>query len=459
MNTNLKDVKLPFLRILLLLWKRSILRRHDIWNKEKILRYQEKKLSILRKHAYSNSPFYTQFHAGLFDKSLNELPVLTKKELMANWNNIVTDQKLNLDEIRKFIEKLEIPFLYNSEYVVSTTSGTTGQKGIFVFNKKEWLWGLASHGRATEWASVKIGIFKRFKMAVVSSTMPWCKSLLVGASVNTPILPTLRLDSISPVNDLVKQLNYFQPALLVSYAGMGKVLAKQQLDGKLKINPEKVFTSSEILSQRSKEIIKEAWGKEPFNAYACTEGALLAADCTNHKMHLCEDLVIVEIVDQNNQPVSPGVFGEKLLITVLFSRTLPLIRYEISDNVMLADTNYKCSCGKHFSIISEIRGRVEDTIYLTDKLGNEITIRPNIFHDVLDAAPIGGWQIIQQEKNKVLVSVIDVLAEYNEMPIIEKLKFRLVELGVFNPIIHIKIIPKLQQSKIGKTPLIQALKK
>ncbi len=43
--------------------------------------------------------------------------------------------------------------------------------------------------------------------------------------------------------------------------------------------------------------------------------------------------MIVEPVDQGGMPVQPGTVGDRLLVTVLFSRTLPLIRYEISDRV------------------------------------------------------------------------------------------------------------------------------
>ena len=54
-------------------------------------------------------------------------------------------------------------------------------------------------------------------------------------------------------------------------------------------------------------------------------------------MHLFEDLVITEVVDADNQPVPPGEYGAKVLVTVLFSRTLPLIRYEMSDSLQVGD--------------------------------------------------------------------------------------------------------------------------
>lgn len=458
MSETHDEVKLPLMSIIRLLFRRRQLRAHDRWARKKVLSYQHGRLAELRAYTYNRSPFYKLFHQGLLDKPLNELPVLTKKELMDNWDCIVTDNRLKIDDVRKFIENLERPQLFNREYVVSTTSGTTGLKGVFAFSRDEWLWGLASHSRATEWAGTKIGILNRVKMAVVSSVKPWCKSLLVGASVDTSILPTLRLDATTPINELVEQLNHFQPKVLVAYAGMSKALAKQQIDGHLKITPRMIFTSSEVLSQHTKEMITRAWKHPPYNAYACTEGALIAADCQYHQLHLCEDLVIAEVVDKQNQPVPPGVYGDKLLITVLFSRSLPLIRYEINDNVKLADELTVCSCGKPFRMLAGIEGRVEDLIYLDGFNGKMAAIKPDVFHQILEPAAVGGWQIIQESSSAVLVCVIDVQPGFSETELIKTLTTRLREEGAAKPDIRIQVVSRLQQTAIGKTPLIKALR-
>jgi phenylacetate-CoA ligase len=58
----------------------------------------------------------------------------------------------------------------------------------------------------------------------------------------------------------------------------------------------------------------------------------------HHGMHLFEDLLVPEVVDEDYRPVPPGVTGARLLVTVLFSRAIPLIRYEMTDRVRLATT-------------------------------------------------------------------------------------------------------------------------
>ena len=451
-------IAFSFGRLARLIWIRRELAKRDRWTRNELVHHQTNALSVLRAHAYANSPFYQRFHSDLFDKPLQDLPVLTKKELMENWNEVVTDRTLKLNELREFIESLNVPRLFRDQYVASTTSGSTGLKGIFAFNRDEWLWSVASHGRAIGWAGARIGPLDRARMAVVSSTKPWCKSLLVGASVDTSILPTLRLDSTEPLHVIVERLNAFQPDILVAYAETASALALRQLAGALRISPRMVFASSEVFTESARERIRRAWSREPFNAYAATETALIAADCTHHRLHLAEDLIIVEVVDRDNRPVPVGSCGEKVLVTVLFSRTVPLIRYELSDRVTLADLAAPCACGKHFAVLAGIQGRVEDTLFLEGTGGAPVAIKPDMFHDVLEPAPVDGWQVMQENPTRITVSIIGPQVGYDESHITNQIRSRLREQGAEDTVVQVRVVEKLQQSLTGKTPLVHVLK-
>lgn len=454
-----ETIALSFGRLAHLLWIRRRLLKRDRWTRNQLLRHQATALDVLRAHAYAKSPFYQRFHSGRFDSPLQQLPVLTKKNLMENWNEVTTDRTLRLDDLREFIESCDVPRLFRNQSVASMTSGSTGLKGVFAFNRSEWLWGVASHGRATAWAGARIGPLHRLRMAIVSSTQPWCKSLLVGASVDTSILPTLRLDSTDSLQEIVERLSAFQPDILVAYAETANALALKQLAGELRISPRMVFASSEVFTASARERIAKAWGSEPFNAYAATETALMAADCAHHRLHLAEDLVIAEVVDANNQPVLPGSYGEKVLVTVLFSRTIPLIRYELSDRVALADLPAPCACGKPFAVLAGIQGRVEDIVFLEGASGAPIAMQPELFHDVLEPAHVDGWQVVQDNATTIIVSIVGPQAGYDELDLREKIRSRLRERGARDPVVQIHVVGKLQQSLTGKTPLVRALKR
>lgn len=431
--------------------------RRDRWSRKKLLAHQADELEKLRAHAYAKSSFYRRFHAGSFEKPLSELPVLTKRDLMAHWDEVATDPSLKLKELQAFIEGLVEPVLFRGKYVIAATSGTTGVKGVFAFAPDEWLQGVASHGRINAWADFDVGLLRRLRMAVVSSTKPWCKSLLVGASVDTPILPTLRLDSTEPPLATAAKLDAFRPDILIAYAETAKALAAMQLEGAVHIAPRAVFTSSEPLTVSAQRRIREAWGIEPFNAYASTETALLAADCERHRMHLAEDCLIVEVVDRENRPVPAGTYGDKLLVTVLFSRTVPLIRYELSDRVALAGEQDRCGCGRPFAVVAGIQGRIEDTMRLAGARGETVPISSDVFHDVLEPAPIAGWQVEQTGAASVTVSVLGPQTGYAAETLAKKLTVRLREQGAQDPEVKLRIVEKLEQSSSGKTPLVKAL--
>lgn len=456
-TANGTPIALSFWRLARLLWIRRQLSKRDGWTRNELLRHQTRELNVLRAHAYASSPFYQRFHSDFVDRPLQELPVLTKKTLMENWNEVVTDRSVRLEELRAFIESLDVPRLFRNQFVASTTSGSTGLKGVFAFNRDEWLWGVASHGRATTWAGAHIGPLHRQRMAIVSSTKAWCKSLLVGASVDTALLPTLRLDSTEPLHEIVERLNDFQPDILVAYAETANALALRQLAGDLRIAPRMVFASSEVFTDSARERTRKAWGSEPFNAYAATETALIAADCEHHRLHLAEDLIIAEVVDRDYRPVPVGSYGEKVLVSVLFGRTVPLIRYELSDRVAFADLPAPCACGKPFAVLRGIQGRVEDTVFLDGIGGGPVAIAPDVFHDVMEPAPVDGWQVVQESATGLTVSIVGPQAGYDESAIAEEVRSRLREQGANNPVVQMRVVKTLQQSLTGKTPLVRAL--
>jgi phenylacetate-coenzyme A ligase PaaK-like adenylate-forming protein len=266
-------------------------------------------------------------------------------------------------------------------------------------------------------------------------------------------VPTLRLDATEPLDALVSKLNDWQPQTLVAYASMARVLAGEQLAGRLHIAPNSVFSASEVLTDETRRRVAEAWGREPFNVYAATETADIASDCERHRLHLFEDLVITEVVDADNRPVPPGVYGEKVLVTVLFSRTQPLIRYEMSDSVQPSDE--ECPCGRTFRLLAGIQGRREDALWLPTTGGGEKLVQPKVFHQVMETAPVGEWQIIQEpDRLRLLLAGADGGSANGALP--EALARALAAHGVRVPPIVVERVPAIPRTAAGKAPLVKS---
>lgn len=429
------------------------LRQRDRWSRPQIEAYQAGALNDLRAFAYKHSAFYREFHQGLTDRPLSQLPVLTKATLMEHFDDLVTDPAIRLAGVREYtatpVEKP--PFL--GRYWVNATSGSTGHPGLFVFNRSEWTAVLASFARAHEWAGLGISLTHRMKMASVASTTPWHMSAQVGATLRSWWMPALRLAASQPLEEIVQQLNEWQPEMLIAYASMSGILADEQIAGRLRISPHLVFTSSEVLTDDTRRRVDAAWGHPPFDQYAATETGGLAAECAQgNRLHLFEDSVIVEAVDEHNRPVPSGSFGAKLLVTVLFNRTQPLIRYELSDSVLISGET--CVCGRPFAIVGGIQGRIEDVLRLPGAHGGEVNVHPVTFHRIMDAVRVSGWQVVQkQEAIEVLLS--GAPGGFDEGSLAESFHAALSALDVVVPTIRVMRVSTIPKSQAGKTRLVK----
>ncbi len=442
------------LMVLQTLHRAEQLRRHEQWTRPRLEAYQAEALQRLRAYTYAHSPFYQQFHKGLTDRPLPELPILTKAMMMEHYDALVTDPSIHLEALRAHVAQDTAGRHFLNRYWVNATSGSSGHPGFFLFNRPEWLTVLASFARSQEWAGVGINLTHRTKIAYVASVTPWHMSAQVGATVKSWWMPTLRLPASQPLADIVRALNAWQPEIFVAYASMIRILAEEQLAGRLHIKPRRVWASSEVLTDETRRRSEAAWGQRPFNQYAATEVGGLAGECEGcRSMHLYEDLVIIEVVDEHNRPVPPGVYGSKVLITSLFGRTQPLIRYELNDSLRLATE--PCSCRQPFARLDSIQGRVEDVITLPAKAGGHIAIQPLVFNRLLDFVPASGWQIIQ-EPDRLCVLLSGMPDSFADDTLVGQLAQALSEQGAAVPAIQIQRVPVIPKNASGKAPLIKA---
>jgi phenylacetate-CoA ligase len=441
-----------------LLFLRARWGRRDHWDARRIAAHQERALGTLRRAAYAGSEFYRRHHAGLFDAPLAQLPAVTKADLMNNFDQTVTVPGLHLAEVEDHLRTLatgEDPGLpWRGRWRVAATAGTTGRRGVFVWDRSEWATVLASYARANDWAGVPVGLTHPLRVAMVSSRVPTHQSAVVGASLRSRFVPTLRLDATDPLSQTVAALNNFQPRLLVGYASVLRPLAAEQRAGRLSITPQSVMSASEVLSEQAGTEMLAAWGSAPFDVYAATETAGIASPCSFRNRHIYEDLMIVEPVDQGGSPVAPGTVGARLLVTVLFSRTLPLIRYEMTDLVSIGGRG--CPCGRSFALLNGVEGRVEDVLLLPGVEG-PVSVHPNVFHNVLDEATIAGWQVIQ-EHSGLRVLLVGLSPSASTAAVHATVVSALTSAGVVGTSVNVQIVEAVERTPLGKAPLVRALK-
>ena len=121
-----------------------------------------------------------------------------------------------------------------------------------------------------------------------------------------------RLAVTTPLPEMVAALNAFQPEALTAYPSVAAALAEEQLQGRLRIAPTVVGTSSEVQTADMRQRMADAWGLEPVDFYGTTEALVPAAGRPGQTgMDILEDLVVLEVVDDRDRPVPPGVPGRK----------------------------------------------------------------------------------------------------------------------------------------------------
>ena len=120
-----------------------------------------------------------------------------------------------------------------------------------------------------------------------------------------------------------------------------------------------------------------------------------------------------------------------------------------------------CECGRPFRRIEAIEGRQEDVL-VVDAAGasaRTIDIHPNVFHHVLETAPAGAWQVVQEEGG-LLVNLVGLRDTISELPRIEvAVRDAVTALGARTPSVRAVVVPELRRGRTSKASLIMALER
>ena len=212
---------------------------------------------------------------------------------------------------------------------------------------------------------------------------------------------TQRLFSaMTPMDELVKELNDFQPVMLGGYPSALEALAEQKRSGSLRIHPVLISAAGETLTAAARERIATTFGCRVSNYYGSSEAVGLTYECAAQGLHVNSDWYIVEPVDDQGDPVLAGQLSHGVLVTNLANRVQPIIRYEMGDRVLMSSE--PCPCGSVFPRI-EVSGRTDDILSFPTN-GKVVQVIPLAIATVAEETPgVLGCQLIQTEPLKLVV--------------------------------------------------------
>ena len=387
-----------------------------------IRQVQEKRFRQLLRHAYRHSPFYQRRFRGLdLDRcSLGDLPPMGKKEMMANYDEVVTDRRVRRQTLERFMaDPANLGRRYLGRYIPSHTSGSQGQPALIVQEPRGVATTVAlqmarGNNLPKEWTTVFRRLLRRARWALVTLRPDFYPSAVAFAYLPAGARRLMRLEWSSlfdPLKEMVARLNAFQPEYLTGYANVLETLAREEEAGRLRLRATgtllQLANISEPMAEETRLRLEAAFGVHASNQYAMGECPHLTVGCpVGPGSHLNADLAILEVVDDQYRAVPPGTAGSKVLVTNLVNRIQPFIRYEIDDVVTMSPG--PCPCGSPLPLIRPVPGRAQDRLWV--EMGGRVRELPvYAFRAGLQHfTSIGEYQISQTGPNRYEVQVAPV---------------------------------------------------
>jgi putative adenylate-forming enzyme len=390
------------------------------FSNEQIRAYQLSELQKLVAFSMEHAPFYSDLYKGLSVESLEDfrqLPSINKQIMMDHFDDINTCG-LKLAVVRDYAVQRELhkEYLgyYQDRYVIGLSSGTSGNKGIYVTPKA-----------MTE----RLPFVFLARSGLSSRNLPFRILFLLRVfsqgfeDINAPLIHLNYLSTMTPVDDIIRRINDGHINILMAPPSLVRQLLPRA--GTITRPLQMIVSYAEVLEQEEKERFQRSFGTRVIEIYQASEGQIGSA-CRCGNLHINEDLVYIELYDKNGEPVDrPGPVGAKMLLTNLINTAQPLIRYEMNDLIQLGE---RCPCGSSFRVIDKVLGRNDDVLYLSNKNNVLQPVYPDLMSRwiITTSDSIREFRVSQTSHSnlEVTIDVLDPTAEARAA-VAERLRDRL----------------------------------
>jgi phenylacetate-CoA ligase len=420
------------------------------WSAERLRLHRTAELRRLIRTAVERSPWHRQRLAGVDldhvdERTLRDLPVMTKDHLMENFDEIVTDRRLRLDVCNAHLATLTDDAYLFGRYHVIASGGSTGRRGVFVYDWDEW---------ATMYAGIQRYELRRHAeekrsrpgpivMAAVAAGRASHASRALMQTFATKDCVIGGIPITLPVDQIVAGLNKMNPDVIFAYPSAILPLADRARAGELRIRPRRLLLGAEPLLPEIRAAAEETWNVPVINVYGSSEGGPMGIACGHGPgLHLAEDLCIIEAVDAEGRRVAPGERSAKIYLTNLYNDTLPLIRYEITDEV--TPLSESCPCGSAHRLIDDPQGRLDDMFHYG----------PLVVHPLLFRSPLGLCSDIIEYQVRQTSRGADITVRCLGRPALralaDEIRGKLVTAGLDDPEVTITALGQLPRQDTGK---------
>jgi phenylacetate-CoA ligase len=315
---------------------------------------QELKLQELLVHLNTHSPFYKElFSKHTVDitsiktlKDLASLPTTTKEDLQQHNDDFLCVPR------NQIIEYASTSGTLGSPVTIALTDNDLNRLTINEYNSF-----LCADGSAEDIYQLMLTLDRQFMAGIAYYS--GLRKLGSGIIRLGPGVPSMQLETILRL----------KPTAIVAVPSFILKLIQAAKDAGIDLNTTTVkkavcigenIRNTDFSFNMLGKKITENWNIQLYSTYASTEMQTAFTECSAGRGgHLQPELVIVELLDENNQPVPPHQPGE-VTITTLGVEGMPLLRYKTGDICQFDDA--PCSCGRTSLRLSPIIGRKKQMI-------------------------------------------------------------------------------------------------
>ncbi|OFX35658.1 MAG: hypothetical protein A2Z07_10575 [Armatimonadetes bacterium RBG_16_67_12] len=363
------------------------LRRSQWYAPDRLRAFQESRLRHVVRHAYAHSPFYRRRFdaAGVQPSNIHTLDDLQRIPLLQRQDVADHKAEITADNARR----------YRPES--GSTSGTTGARLEFIRDRQAIITIRAVMWRFEGWHGVRW----KHRRAELRSNRHVKSPFFYDRSSGGPTMLVNTTDPGITREGAAAALEAFAPDVIfatsptwLSFLSLHLIAHPERV-----VRPGVVFSVGERLFPEQRRLISEALGAPVVELYSTLEYVVAGGECERGRLHIASEMGIVEIV-KNDQRCSPGEPGD-LVLTSLWSRAFPFIRYAIGD-IGYLETEL-CPCGRSLPTWRIVGGRHKDLVTTPKGIRNLPT---NLLAEPRWREKIAGVRFLQESPDALIAQVV-----------------------------------------------------
>ena len=336
---------------------KKFLQNSEWWSLNELKTFQDEKLKDLIQYTYDTVPYYRE----LFDnEKLKPSDIKTQDDLYKI-------PILNKTIIRERMADLLSTAIPEKKRVHGKTGGTTGTalKLCYDQNAVPRHWATVWRGR-NRWGIGHKDEFISFagrNVVPLDSMDPpfWRRNIFFHQTYVS--VHHLTVENMPALADYLCRRKV---RCYVGYPSGIYLVARYFIENQVRLPhpPEIVFTTSESLLPFQREAISTAFSTKVTDRYAASELCVGITTCEKNNYHVDMEYGITEFLPLEHSNGSDQ--KRKVVCTGFWNLAMPLIRYDIGDQVSVAPEGYQCECGRQSTVVESIDGRIESYIITPD---------------------------------------------------------------------------------------------